>query len=483
MLEERRYTMPATRNHWWKHVDFILLDTLLIGLVYVVSLSERFGIEQLELIIYQETGLVIVIASLLIPMALPIHKNILRRSIYEEATATAVYVTLVVASVAFYQYFLQIGSFFSRGVFLMTWVIPIPVIIVVNRLGRNVVVRYVEARGKVAQLVLVVDDNRLKESIEHLKGDQENRFHIKAAFVENSSASNGELRKIIDEYDPKIELIRSREEFSQYRVTHAVDEAAISLTDVNRINELTEQLLDSGLSIHINLNQAFGELPNQKLETFGGKLAILAGIRPHTGFQMFIKRAVDILAGIVGLIITGVFILIYGPIIKHQSPGPIFYQQERVGLNGRVFKIYKFRSMYPDADKRLEELKESNKMNGLMFKMDNDPRIIPIGHFMRKYSIDEFPQFLNVLKGDMSAVGTRPPTVGEWKEYDPHHRARLSMKPGITGLWQVSGRSNITDFEEVVRLDVKYIRTWSLINDFKILCKTVKVVLKGEGAE
>lgn len=140
--------MPAIRNHWWKHVDFILLDTLLIGLVYVVSLSERFGIEQLELIIYQETGLVIVIASLLIPMALPIHKNILRRSIYEEATATAIYVTLVVASVAFYQYFLQIGSFFSRGVFLMTWVIPIPVIIVVNRLGRNVVVRYVEARGR-----------------------------------------------------------------------------------------------------------------------------------------------------------------------------------------------------------------------------------------------------------------------------------------------------------------------------------------------
>ena len=139
--------------------------------------------------------------------------------------------------------------------------------------------------------------------------------------------------------------------------------------------------------------------------------------------------------------------------------------------------------MYPDADKRLEELKASNKMNGLMFKMDNDPRIIPIGHFMRKYSIDEFPQFLNVLKGDMSAVGTRPPTVEEWKKYDPHHRARLSMKPGITGLWQVSGRSNITDFEEVVRLDVKYIRTWSLINDFKILCKTVKVVLKGEGAE
>lgn len=139
--------------------------------------------------------------------------------------------------------------------------------------------------------------------------------------------------------------------------------------------------------------------------------------------------------------------------------------------------------MYPDADQRKAELMDQNQMEGLMFKMDDDPRIIPIGRFMRKYSIDEMPQFWNVLKGDMSLVGTRPPTEDEWKQYSPHHRARLSVKPGLTGMWQVSGRSNIVDFEKVVRLDMKYIREWSLKLDFKLLLKTISVVLRGQGSK
>ena len=171
------------------------------------------------------------------------------------------------------------------------------------------------------------------------------------------------------------------------------------------------------------------------------------------------------------------------PAIYVKSPGPIFFSQERVGKNGRKFKIYKFRSMYMDAEKRKAELAEQNKMNGFMFKMDNDPRIIKgIGSFIRKTSIDEFPQMWNVLKGDMSLVGTRPPTVDEFEKYDYHHKSRLAVKPGITGLWQVSGRSNITDFEQVVELDNTYIREWSLSLDLKILFRTVLVVLGKEGS-
>ena len=148
-----------------------------------------------------------------------------------------------------------------------------------------------------------------------------------------------------------------------------------------------------------------------------------------------------------------------------------------------------------DAEERKKELESQNAIDsGLMFKMEDDPRIIGykkmpdgsfkkgIGHFLRDTSLDEFPQFLNVLKGDMSLVGTRPPTVDEWQKYELHHRARLSTKPGITGMWQVNGRSTITDFEEIVNLDREYIRNWSLGNDIKILLKTVKVVLKGEGS-
>ena len=145
-----------------------------------------------------------------------------------------------------------------------------------------------------------------------------------------------------------------------------------------------------------------------------------------------------------------------------------------------------------DAEKKKQELKEKNQMNGYMFKLDADPRIIGsgadgtrhgLGWFIRKTSIDEFPQFLNILKGDMSLVGTRPPTVDEWEQYAYHHRGRMATKPGLTGLWQVSGRSNITDFEEVVRLDVEYIQKWNLALDIKILLKTIVVVCKGQGSK
>ena len=181
--------------------------------------------------------------------------------------------------------------------------------------------------------------------------------------------------------------------------------------------------------------------------------------------------------------------------VSLNTPGPIFFAQERIGRNGRKFKMYKFRSMYMDAEERKKELMAQNKISdGLMFKMDFDPRIIGnkilpdgtrktgIGQFIRKTSLDEFPQFINILLGDMSLVGTRPPTVDEWELYEPHHRARMSFRPGLTGMWQVSGRSNITDFEEVVKLDTQYISEWSLRLDVKILWQTVWSVFKSDGA-
>ena len=211
--------------------------------------------------------------------------------------------------------------------------------------------------------------------------------------------------------------------------------------------------------------------------------------------ELFWKRALDIVGGIVGCVITLILTVIVGPMIYIKSPGPIFFKQTRVGKNGKKFKMYKFRSMYMDAEARKAELMAQNRMQGgLMFKLEYDPRIIGcekrpdgtvkkgIGNYIRDWSIDEFPQFFNVLKGDLSLCGTRPPTVDEWEQYELHHRARLAIKPGITGLWQVSGRSNITDFEQVVELDKKYIREWSMGKDLKILFKTVLVVLGKEGS-
>ena len=206
-------------------------------------------------------------------------------------------------------------------------------------------------------------------------------------------------------------------------------------------------------------------------------------IHKYPSGMLAMKRVMDIMGGIVGCLLTLILTLILGPLIKLDSPGPVFFSQTRIGKNGRKFKIWKFRSMYKDAEARLSSLAGANKMDGLMFKMDNDPRITRVGRFIRKTSLDEFPQFWNVLKGDMSLVGTRPPTEKEFLQYDGYYRRRLSMTPGLTGAWQVSGRSEITNFDDVVALDLDYIDHWSLWLDIKIILKTVEVIFTGKGAE
>ncbi|MFH1146281.1 MAG: sugar transferase [Pseudomonadota bacterium] len=198
---------------------------------------------------------------------------------------------------------------------------------------------------------------------------------------------------------------------------------------------------------------------------------------------LFYKRILDIVAGGIGTFITfGILYPTIGIAIKLDSRGPTLFRQIRIGLNGRPFRLYKFRSMYIDAEAGKADLLKSNEMNGHMFKVANDPRITRVGRFMRKTSLDEFPQFLNVLLGQMSMVGTRPPTPDEVSHYEDWHRRRISIKPGITGLWQISGRNKITDFNEVVKLDLKYIDRWHFADDLKIMWKTIWVVLARKGA-
>lgn len=222
--------------------------------------------------------------------------------------------------------------------------------------------------------------------------------------------------------------------------------------------------------------------PVLAMETLQGVpfLTLRAGNFNATG--LIYKRMLDLLGGAVGSLI---FLIIYPFValaIKLDSPGPVLFKQKRMGKHGRVFNLYKFRSMYQDAEARKQELLDKNVMNGALFKMEDDPRITKVGRWLRKTSLDEFPQFLNVLRGEMSLVGTRPPTLDEVEKYQPQHLKRISAKPGLTGLWQVSGRNKITDFEEVVELDCRYLDQWRFLNDIKILAKTVAVVLQRKGA-
>ena len=253
-------------------------------------------------------------------------------------------------------------------------------------------------------------------------------------------------------------------------------------------DQLINKMIDMGVTTHLKLMRLSDSGGcKQTVERLGGYMVLTGSINMASTKELFYKRVLDIAGGLTGCLLTGILFLFVAPAIYIQSPGPIFFSQERVGKNGRKFKIYKFRSMYMDAEERKKELMEQNRVkDGMMFKLDHDPRIIGgdkgIGSFIRRFSIDEFPQFWNVLKGEMSLVGTRPPTVDEYEKYDLHHRVRLAIKPGITGMWQVSGRSDITDFEEVVSLDRQYITNWSIGLDIKILLKTVKVVLGQDGS-
>ncbi|MFE4107569.1 MAG: sugar transferase [Almyronema sp.] len=202
--------------------------------------------------------------------------------------------------------------------------------------------------------------------------------------------------------------------------------------------------------------------------------------RPHPSALSAVKRLIDIAGALVGLIVLAIAFVPIAIAIKLDSPGPIFYSQTRYGLQGKPFQIWKFRSMVADAD-RLKSIVQ-NEAAGLIFKNEADPRITRVGRFLRKTSLDEFPQFWNVLSGDMSIVGTRPPTSDEVANYSDYHWRRLDVKPGLTGQWQVSGRSQIKDFEEIVSLDLQYQSRWTPVYDLQIIIRTVLVLLRGTGA-
>lgn len=255
-----------------------------------------------------------------------------------------------------------------------------------------------------------------------------------------------------------------------------------------------EEMESMGLTVHLRIpmldrieSRCSGEMSAVRMSRALGRCAgrnmLTLGTMEMKLRDRLLKRCIDIAGALIGCLISLPIILLVAVPLKLESPGPLFFRQKRVGLNGRYFYIWKLRSMYMDAEERKKELLQQNEMDGLMFKIHDDPRITKVGKFIRKTSIDELPQFVNVLRGEMSLVGTRPPTVDEYKQYQSHHKRRLSMKPGITGLWQVSGRSNIENFEDVVALDIRYIDNWSFWLDLKLLLKTVVVVFTGRGAE
>ena len=275
-----------------------------------------------------------------------------------------------------------------------------------------------------------------------------------------------------------------REQLLSYATHGVVDEVFVNLPSEDYdIETVISQFEIMGIDVTVNLNTFDKSLGRDKqIHGMAGLNVVTFSTNFYNPSHIIAKRILDICGAIVGLLLCGIASLFLVPLIRKDG-GPAIFAQTRIGKNGRHFTFYKFRSMCIDAEDIKDQLMEQNTMQGGMFKMDNDPRVTKIGHFIRKTSLDELPQFWNVLIGDMSLVGTRPPTVDEYEKYTPEQKRRLSFKPGITGLWQISGRSAITNFDDVVKLDVAYIDGWTIWKDFEILLKTVKVVLMRDGAK
>jgi exopolysaccharide biosynthesis polyprenyl glycosylphosphotransferase len=258
--------------------------------------------------------------------------------------------------------------------------------------------------------------------------------------------------------------------------------AIAPLSDAASAEPLSRACLERGITFRFLVNLPRLAAGKYYVEALGPEACLLSvETVPQGTINLVAKRAIDIVGAIVGLLVCGLAYLWYAPRIASESPGPVIFSQQRVGCNGRRFTMYKFRTMCIDAERRLNEVRRLNQMNGHMFKLKEDPRVTPTGRLMRRYHLDELPQFWNILKGEMSLVGTRPPTWDEVTKYSHHHYRRLSMKPGLTGLWQLNGNGKVNEFEEVVRLDCEYIDRWSLWLDCRIIAKTLGRVFHADG--
>lgn len=407
-------------------------------------------------------------------------KRFFKRDFFEEMGVVLKITIILFVSISALSLMLGPNSDYSRmsiGIFvIMQFVFSLTVRCVYKSIVMSMVKK---GKAGAKNLIIMTTTNRVEDIVSTLKYSNMWEYRFTGIILLDSSEPGLEYGGI-----PVVANFRNMYEYVR---KEAVDELFISVPyqSGSSMIEVIEVFETMGVTVNVNIQLYDINVSNRKkyMSDFGGYYVVTYAPDFFDPRMMFIKRTMDICGSIIGLIGTAIVTVFLAPVLLIESPGPLFFAQTRIGKNGRRFKMYKFRSMYADAEERKKELMEKNEMNGLMFKMKDDPRVTKVGRFIRKTSIDELPQFWNILKGDMSLVGTRPPTLDEFEQYEAHHKRRVSITPGLTGLWQASGRSDITDFEEVVNLDLQYIDNWSIWLDIKIIFQTVLVVFRGKGAK
>lgn len=477
-----------TATGWAKHLDFIILDMICLEAAFLMTYMILHGVRNpFVSTVYRSLGIMILFLDFALLLFLDTLKDVMKRGIYNEFSRTLCHIAVFMLALRAYMFVTGQGYLYSKAaVFILCGIYA--GLAYVSRLVWKKHVRQHNAETE-SSLLIISSEKRAREIIDSIQKNGYGHYHV-AGWVFHDDYKVG---KVVE----GIPVVATHRDVVEYVKRNWVDEVLIAIPASDPFpRKIMDHLTAMGVTVHMNLDKSSQFVGvKQVVGKVGGLVVISSSLNTMTARQRTEKRILDICGGVAGCILTGILYLILAPMIRKESPGPVFFIQTRIGKNGKPFKLYKFRSMYLDAEERKAELMSQNRVgDGLMFKMEFDPRVIGnridengnrqtgIGEFIRKYSLDEFPQFYNVLRGDMSLVGTRPPTIEEVQKYEDRHRIRLAIRPGITGMWQVSGRSDITDFEEVVRLDAEYIANWSVELDIKILLKTVAVILKKEGA-
>ncbi|MCM1387512.1 MAG: sugar transferase [Bacillus sp. (in: Bacteria)] len=457
----------------------LFTDLLSITAAYVLAILLRY--HKFSRVMEPELHFLVYICFLLFctiySFLLDWNRDFLIRGMFVEFVAVLKFNLFMAVAVASFLFMIQRGERFSRSVWGYFAIFDMIIVWSVRILMKKLMRAYFTSQSNVVKIMVIAKDAVLDETVGRLKRDMDIEYEIVALACTDADRKGVVIDgiKVTADGTDMLEIARQM----------PLDEVFINMPDENQnyVKRIIYELESMGIACHYNIDIIDRPQKEIRVGKFAGYTVVTYSINHFDYRRMIIKRFMDIAGGLVGLCITGIATPFVALAIKLDSPGPVFFAQTRIGKNGRRFRIYKFRSMYIDAEARKKELEASNEIQGLMFKMENDPRITKVGKFIRKTSIDELPQFFNIVKGDMSLVGTRPPTEDEFEKYNSHYRRRISMTPGLTGLWQISGRSEIVDFDDVVKYDLEYIDNWTLGLDVKILFQTVWVVLTGKGSK
>ena len=469
---------------WAKHWDFILLDILSLQLAFFIAFFLRFHHFNVYEVIgkqttYRTAGIILLFLPLLVTVLFNTMHNVLRRNFWEELKNTVLQSTLVFAGIVVLLFTDKASNNASRIVFYFTYGFYFVISLVTRLIYKQILIKH-KRNSANRVLMLVGDTEGVKRALEAFKRHPEEGISVKAVtIIPSSSATQSESSELSEPVNTDgtkhIEIDRAAE----YIRSERIDEVYIACVDPT----LTPSDFISDCSeMAVTIHQQMYVDENAKGKQWIGKIAkqpvITTSINIPLPRSLFIKRVIDIVAGFFMSLLALIVLVIVTPLIKKASPGPVLLQNERIGLNGKKFKMFTIRTMYMDAGERLKKFRAEHPDEELT--INTDPRFIGnengkvgIGARIRKASLDDLPKGINILFGTMSLVGVRAPSVTEWEHYEYRHRARLACKPGLTGLWQVRAKNKTLSFEEATALDTEYIQNWSLGLDWSILWKMV----------